>query len=101
MTERIDRIECVDCNFCTIDEENNFLCEKYKKQVAPFGRCIATKVHAEEERVRKIYLELYDKVSIPKIADKVGWGLDRLRYFVERNVLPRPGKRIRTKKNKE
>lgn len=96
--ERIDRIECVDCNLCTIDDQDNFVCLKFNKIVQPFSKCVINKVYDEEEYVRDVYLRYYKKLSIPVIAEKVGWGIDKMRYFIERNVLPMSDKRIRKRK---
>jgi hypothetical protein len=94
-------MKCIDCpNSRFVNDENgvvDLICFKLNKPVIATTVCLDSKRSKEEERVKKIYLDNFQRYPLRDIAKMIGWSMNKLNWFIYINFLPRI--HIRKRKN--
>lgn len=86
-------MKCIDCPNSSFDKNDNgdvdLICFKFKKSVLATTVCLDSKRFKEEARVKKIYLDNYQRYPLRDIAKMIGWSMNKLNWFIYVNFLPR------------
>lgn len=86
-------MKCIDCPESRFEKDENgdvdLICFKFKRSVLATTVCLDSKRFKEEARVKKIYLDNYQRYPLREIARMVNWSLNKLNWFIYINFLPR------------